>query len=243
MTHVSGKDANDKDIIVLVDSSGRVISEGTLGGVTPKMDDTDKIGISLYGKASVAGDTAILAHATAGLRAGTYAQTGFYGDAAPTTALSFRAHDTLLAFMASIGWAYNGATFDRLRNNLGAQTALALEADTQATRNSADQVNFNHRTLRVTFVTGNLVGSTATYTLSLQHKYDGTNYATIWTAAAAVTVNATSVYDFGPGVNDVHVIEAAEMSIPRDFRLVVTVGGTADGSNNMDTSVFYDLGV
>ena len=35
---------------------------------------------------------------------------------------------------------------------------------------------------------------------------------------------------------------ALAVNVPRTFRVVVTVA-TADGSNNMDTSVFYALGV
>lgn len=134
----------------------------------------------------------------------------------------------------------SAAWYDARANVEG--TALASEANTTATRNSSDITNHNGSTLRLVVVTANKAGTTATYTPSIQWKYDGTNYVTIWTAASALTNNGSALYDFGPGVADVGGgVEAVEMTLPRTFRVVLTVA-TADGSNNMDTAAYYALG-
>ena len=169
---------------------------------------------------------------------------GLSTDTKPTAAKAgstFVETDTGDVFVADSASAWTVLRVADRGNTEG--TALALEADTIATRQSADITNPTGKRLQVAFVTGNKIGTTATYEVSLEWKYDGTNYVTLWTAAATVTNNGTVLYDLGPGVADVgDGLEAVELLVPKTFRLVVTVGGTANASHNMDTSVFYGLG-
>ena len=206
-THIKIKDSGDIDRDLLCDTSGRLITEGSIGGVVPQLDDTDKLAVSLYGNDAAAGDKPVNVSAA--------------GD--------------LEVDLVKISGVASG--------NLAGQTALALEAASTSSRTSSDVTNVIHRTLRATLVTANKVGTIATYKLSLEHKFDGTNYVAIWTASSTVTDNGTTTYSFGPGVADIGATaEAVETSIPAIFRLKLIVA-FADGSNNMDTSVFYDLGV
>lgn len=126
------------------------------------------------------------------------------------------------------------------------QTALANEADTIATRTSEGILNVNGRNLSLIVVTANKIGTTATYTPSLQTTYNGgTTWFTIWTAAAALTANGTVLYTFGPGCETGAGTETENVGIPiyRDMRVVITVGGTANASHNMDTAAYVHLGV
>jgi len=125
--------------------------------------------------------------------------------------------------------------------NIDGLTTLALEADTIATRNGIDITSGQHKAIRLAVVTGNKIGTLATYTPTLEWKYDGTNYAAIWTAAAALTANGTVIYDLGPGISAGDAVETISMSLPGTFRFTLTVGGTANASHNMDTSVFHGL--
>ncbi len=149
------------------------------GSTYLQLDDTDKLAVSLYAKASAAGDEAVSNNADAAV--------------------------------------------------------LASEADTVATRTSADQTNTNHRGMILHVNTANKIGTTATYTPAVQAKFNDGSYATIWTAAAALTNNGDWTYVLYPGASDGNTTEVDGIPIPRTWRGVITVGGTANASHNMDT--------
>ena len=54
--HVIGKDSAGVDRELLLDSSGRLVTAETVGGVTPQFDDIDKQAVSLYGRNAADGD-------------------------------------------------------------------------------------------------------------------------------------------------------------------------------------------
>ena len=216
-----------------------------IAGVAPTLSDTTKIDVAVWGRVSTDADAMI------GIESLTQRNMrvviGKAGNLAGVsdTALDDLATNSIGLIVKSFGYTFNDddSKFDRLRGNTEG-TALALEADTTSTRTSADIPIYNGRSLTLAFMTANKVGSTATYTLSFRWKYDGTNYVTRWTAAAAITVNGTVIYEFGPGTTDADgdATESEQFNINRTLQVIVTVA-SADGSNNMDTSVFYAVGM
>ena len=119
---------------------------------------------------------------------------------------------------------------------------LALEADSQATRESAIQEQRSAKAVQVVVKTANKVGTTATYTPSLQRlNLDGT-YSTVWTATSPLTANGTAIYELGEvsGAAGGEVIERVSIVLPVYWRFVLTAA-TADGSNNMDTYAEADV--
>ena len=120
---------------------------------------------------------------------------------------------------------------------------LASQADTTATRNSDDQISASSRAIQILVKTANKVGTTAEYTPSLQRKNADGTYATIWTAAAALTGNGSVLYelgDFGSVTGASGVTERVALALPQNWRVVLTAA-SADGSHNMDTYVEADL--
>ena len=228
-------------VVPIISAAGRLAIDLFISGVAPTMDDATKIAMSVYGRDAAAGDTPIQVTAAGHVLVaggGTFTP----ADSQANTGISPRDESggTRLG-VTQFAYLFNEVTWDRPRSNIEV-TVLANDLTTTATRTSADFSNFNGRTLMVSLVTANLVGSTATYTLSLEWKFDGTNYTAIWTAAAAVTTATNAVYVFGTGAADAQNIESVEMIIPRTFRYVLTVA-TADGSNSLDTAVFHAIGL
>ena len=150
-----------------------------------QLDDTDKLAVSQYAKATAAGDEAV-------------------------------------------------------SNNTEA-AVLALEENTLVTRTSTDQTNTNARGMILHVNTAGIVGTTAEYTPGVQAKFNDGSYVTIWTAAAALTVNGDATYVLYPGAAGGNVTEVDGIPIPRTWRGVITVGGTTNGSHNMDTLMDVSL--
>jgi hypothetical protein len=132
--------------------------------------------------------------------------------------------------VASEGFAYNGATWDRWRNNTEG-TLLASAART-ATPPSSTMTNYNHRGLdlqfRVTAVTGS-----PSLTVSVQTQDADGNWVSIasFTAVTAVGVYSYQIY---PGAqSSASYTSVRGTALPRTWRVLVT-HGTAD-------SVTYSL--
>lgn len=198
---------------------------GQINGPLPlaQLDDTDKLAVSLYGKGTVAGDTALAVISTTApvLRTALY-------NAAGQNALLTAPVDALAAaiytqYVSAVGMLYNGATFDRARAN-EALTGSASAART-AELVGADQVNYNGRgVLLIVNVTARAAASTLTPKLHYKDPVSG-EYKLFWTAAAAInTADDTFAYLFYP-----HAVPAAplytehqDIVVPRTWRYVVT---------------------
>jgi hypothetical protein len=217
----------DGDYIpLIVDASGRLhVALSAL-----QKDDTDKLAVSVYGKATAAGDTPLPAHAFRGLYVAQYDESLVQADAVSNTSRIPVGADGGRIFYPTFANLFNGTSWDRQRGNV--ETTLLASAARTATTNSADQVNYNHRGL-ILFVDVTARAGTTTLTPSLQVKEPvGSNYITVWTAAAAInSADTTIAYLFYPsGLTDAANLytEAVDLVLSRTWRLVMT---HSDGSS------------
>lgn len=208
--------ADGRHGVVLLDANGRVSTDvGKIAGVTPQMDDTDKLAVSMYMLgSSVAGDKPVQSVATSG--------DGNSG----------------VGIVTSGGYWYNSATWDRQRGNIEA-VALASAART-AQADSSDITNHNAKYLQL-FFDCTVDPSTAAVTPTIQVKDSiGGLYHTVWTAVATVAAVGTTVYSLGPGLLASVLggqTDAENILIPRTFRVRVTVADSA----SLTYSVQYAL--
>lgn len=207
------------DLPITLDSEAVTVADVELvAGVAPQMDDTDKLGVSVYGKGAAAGDTPLL------LASGGQAQVVTGGTASAADAMAI---DNVFQFQRATGsqhpvivapWRYNGTTWDRLRNNVEL-TVLASAART-ATTASADLVNYNARGvwcfLDITAVPG---GDTVQLTLDFKDAASG-----LWqniitdTAQSATSQRKFMVY---PGIIDTgsKMSVISVLALPRIWRV------------------------
>ncbi len=119
---------------------------------------------------------------------------------------------------------FNGATWDRQRNNQSNISLAALLA-AAAGANGADQVNYNARGIKLVIDITALAGTGPTLTVTLQGKdpVSGKYYTIL--ASAALAAVATTVLTVYPGL-----VAAANLSandvLPRDWRIVTAIAGT-----------------
>lgn len=167
-----------------------------VGSVTPQLDGaaTNKLGVSLYGKNTVAGDTPLQ-------MAGS--------DAVAATSTLFVAHAL-----------YNGATMDQQRANLDNIVAVASAAYT-TTQTQADQTNYNHRGVVVVLNVTNAGTGSVTLEIDGKDPVSGAYYALL--TSAAVTTNSTNVYRVYPGLTAVANATVSDV-LPRTWRVKVTAG-------------------
>lgn len=206
-----------------------------IGGVTPQLDDTDKIAVSIYGDLSAAGDTPIelvtgSGHNMVKVTAMDYGGNAIWGKAPGDGA-------TVGSGLPSTTYPqlYNGGTFDRQRNN-EELTLLASAARTAETP-SPLQTNYNGQGL-IIFVDWTVETDTVTLTprLEIQDSISG-DYFTIWTAAAGLTAIGHAVYLFVPGGAAGSYTEAVNLRIARDWRFVMGVGDTDEATYSVSAVV------
>ena len=175
------------------------------------LDSTNVLKVSLYGKGSVAGDTALNVITPAD------------GDA---LAAALR--------VASLQRAYNGTTVDTWRNNIEG-TALASAARTAQT-NSSDIITYNANKIYV-FLNVTAASGTGGLTVRVQAKDPVSgNYFSINSAPTAVTSTTSNGYLIGPGVS-AGGTQATSSVLPRTIRIQVQVGD----SSSYTYSVGYSL--
>lgn len=136
------------------------------------------------------------------------------------------------------GYSYNGATWDRLRNNLEG-TALASAART-VTTSSPDITNYNGDgaivILRVSAIT---TAPSLVVTIEGKDPVSGVYYA-LNAAPVAVTAVGTYVYEVGEGASSGPtggVTQRTAGQLPRTFRITVTHGN----ANSVTYSVGYSV--
>jgi hypothetical protein len=129
-------------------------------------------------------------------------------------------------------WSFNGATWDRLRNNVDV-TLLASAART-TTQTSADITTYNAVGIHV--VLDMTVVGTGSVTVSINGKdsVSGKFYTIL--AGAAVITNSTNVYRIFPGATVTANVSAND-HLPRVIQIVVT----ANNANAATYSVGYCL--
>lgn len=154
---------------------------------------------------------------------------------------------------AALASQFNGATWDRQRNNVNTTTG-----DTGAktvTFNGATQTNFNARGAIITALFGTVTGTVPTIALQLQWSFDaGTTFLNYGTAIAAFTPASTNtatfvVYPtqladdttttlsaFTVGATQSKAMNAP---IPRTWRIVYTLAGTTPSITLTSVNVNY----
>ena len=123
------------------------------------------------------------------------------------------------------GINYNEASFDKIRNNTDV-TGLASGART--TTQTITGKNYNGKGIFVV-VDMTAIGAGATWTVTIDNK-DGVSgkFYTVLTGAA-IAGNSTNTYRVYPGLTAVANLTVNDV-ITRDYRVVITVGGTAASS-------------
>lgn len=104
---------------------------------------------------------------------------------------------------------------------------IPLNAGATATVSGVQFENL-HNLGAVLIVTTANHNSTSTFTPSLQMLGpDGSTWISIWTAAAAINTNTTTVYAFyaQSAMTDFIATEKKNLAIPRRFRVIATYGG------------------
>jgi len=134
------------------------------------------------------------------------------------------------AVLASV---FNGTTWDRQRG-MGLATTTGDTGAKTATGNGATQTNVGNKGVQVLIVMGAVTGTTPTFVGKLQGSVDG---GTTWyDIPGAATASLTATGNFGilvyPGIavtagtTTTGTTATANMTIPRNWRLVWTIGGT-----------------
>lgn len=127
----------------------------------------------------------------------------------------------------SVGYTYNGTTWDRLR---GTNTPAAV--DTSSARTSSGTgttfTNYNGRFVSFFINVTAVSGTTPTATFRVQETYDGTNWIDIDTTnlqTASITATGQYKLRLGPGL-PVTANASANVPAQRLLRLAWTIGGT-----------------
>ncbi len=161
------------------------------------LDSTNKLPVSLYGKVTNAGDTAIKSAAGGAL---TVALVFGSGNDVIGTQLGGADGQTNSFYALLCGTRpslFNGVTWDSVRGNVE-ETILAAAART-ANTTSADNTCHNSERLLL-FVNVAALTSTPTISPTLQIKHSiSSNYLTVWTAASAIAASGTYAYYFADG--------------------------------------------
>jgi hypothetical protein len=119
-------------------------------------------------------------------------------------------------------------------------TPLAAQADTIATRTSADIPNPYAHGLNIVVYLANKAG-TVTFTPTVQGLTLTGTYYNLWVAAAALSANGTYIYQLTPIAvsNSSGITESKIALIPAVFRIVLTYSGAGAG-NSFETRVDLD---
>lgn len=183
------------------------------------LDTSGNLKAGLYVTGNVAGDSPVIAESGSirNIRMGIWQSTN--------QAAVNAAADGILASVPSLAtqarqMAYNGTTWDLERNNFEL-TLLASAARTTTTA-SADQINYNGRSLLVLVNVSNAGTGSILLSLHTKDPISG-SYFTFWTAAAALTANGTYAYYFADGATGGNFTEIRALGLAaRTFRVNVT---------------------
>lgn len=174
---------------------------------------------------------------------GTATMNNFTGNVALTDGFA----NPTTGHVAADQFAYNGTTWDRVRNN---QATVTGDSGTKTvTFNGATQTNMNYRGGSVVIIVGTVSGTTPTMTVKMQASADGgTNWYDIPGATtAALTATGTYVISCYPAATPVAgtattgSVAAVSQPMPRTWRLVYTIGGTSPSFALTSATMAYVL--
>lgn len=119
---------------------------------------------------------------------------------------------------------FNGSTMDRQRGNVDTAALVTLSA-AAASGNSADQVNYNGRGIKVVVNVTAITGTSPSIVVNIQGKdaASGTYYTQL--ASAAITAVGATVLTLYPGLTAAANSVAADI-LPRTWRVSYTIAGT-----------------
>jgi hypothetical protein len=146
-----------------------------------------------------------------------------------------------VSIMAAAPMLYNGSLWDRARSSFDVPNVLASQANTTATRTSADIRAWNLRGVLIHVKISSVIGTTGRYTLRLDWKCPDGTYEPIWQATAALgAANGDFGYLLYPGALGGNLDEVDGIPVPPTFRVLLVASG-ADASNNATTLVDLSL--
>lgn len=198
-------------------------------GVPLLFDSSNKVPVSLYGKGTVAGDTAVEL-VTQGshklVKVGMYVNGGYLVENLPDNSDGQDFSSSRMMAVGSLNYLFNGASRDRQRGNVA--LALLASAARTAETSSSDTVNYNHTKILLVV---NVSSMTATPVLTpkLQIKDSiSSAYVTVWTAAANITATGTYAYLFAIGGSGGAggFTEVASLLVGRTWRFTMSVADT-----------------
>jgi hypothetical protein len=157
--------------------------------------------------------------------------------------------------MRNVLHAFNGATWDRIRNNVN--TATGDTGAKVATFNGATQTNFDAVGAYITVLLGAVTGTTPTLTMQLQWSPDGgTTWLNLGPASATLTASSQTAvlgiyatnFSQTPGATPANLTTGANVStfinapLPRTWRIVYTIAGTTPSFTISSVQVNYIRG-
>ncbi len=219
-----------------VEQSGASTIDIEIGGVAPQLDDTDKIAASMYGGTSAAGDTAILVD-TAGRLVQGFQRVNVDSVANGDVCFIPYAAGEDNGLLGSAGYLFNGATWDRPRNN-HLVSVLASSARTTAT-NSADLTNHTARGIYLTIdVTADPASAIITPTIA----YKADTFSNAYEAIMVLpTINAVGTHTYliypaslTAAAND--IVQILQAPLPRIWRLQIAVADSGSMTYSAEAS-------
>lgn len=208
----------------------------TIDGTSPQLDDTDKLGVSMWGERTVPGDTALAVSINGQLVQGRQRTNE---DGVSNGNVCFVLYDVndSSGLLGSAGYLWNSTTWDRPRANTEI-TVLASAARTAAV-NSADLTNHNARGIYLTIdATADPSGAVITPTIVFKAETISNAYEIIMVLP---TINSVSVntYLIYPGTltaaaND--IVQILQAPLPRTWRLQIAVADSASFTYSAEAS-------
>lgn len=205
------------------------VDEGDVGAL--RMTLTRLLKVALYGKKTTDGDQPLLNHDTYGLRTSQYAAAFTRTDGVDNAGNAPNNQAGAEYYTPIDPYLFNGTTWDRQRGNT--EGTLLVSAARTATENSADQVNYNARGVRVRI---NVTSITATpsITVAIEEKDSiSGNYIAILTSAAITTTGQKTTLVVYPGIAASANVKADD-PLPRVWRVAVTHGDTDSITYSVD---------
>ena len=137
--------------------------------------------------------------------------------------------------VAGLNYLDNGTSYDRQRGNVDTGAIVTFAAQAAGTVNSADQVNYNGRGVKV-FYNISALGAATTVTFNLQIKDSVSgNYFTVL-SSTAIAATGSGVLTLYPGLTSAANITANDI-LPRDWRVQAVVAGTNTATGTVGASV------
>ena len=141
-------------------------------------------------------------------------------------------------FILGAAMRFNGASWDRMRNNIN--TSTGDTGAKTATGNGATQTNYNASGAIIVFNIGTVSGTTPTCVFKVQGSTDG---GTTWfdvpgAVTPSITASGTYVLAVYPSVTPA-ANAAVSFPIPRTWRVVWTIGGTTPSFTITNVQVAY----